>query len=423
MESLRSLIVSLGGSKVNNIKNTMTPSFLYRFENGLYITIEYDKRDHYKSVELGSLFLMRDSFPRLVILDDFEVLLKEARAIGLPVSYTIEYINLSYKQMVENVICNLKIVLENYALLHEKCKAEFSRKQRKLEKYLIKDVSTMSEKEIAKESSQIIYKPKADDIDYFKLTSWDKKAKEESDYLREQYNIPKNIYTYFEYHKLKERKENIWPRFVICFALQLVALVMFILGLTNAEKIDNSQLGYFIFTVILVALLGLSVIVKWKNGKNYLITPYLCYFVLFVFMDKIIETENELILALVTLIGGTLLSAYFLIVSVILPHKKQKKATAEFQTEFYKTHTNVSWVDYRDHLPLNLYLENGRYVSVFSYDENNHTIAVCGSIFYKKVKTTTVTIEQVEIICTYAEAIAKAIEMLQDNDKLFIFKD
>ena len=44
MNNLERLIISLGGVKVNRIKNTTTPSFLYRFENNLYITVEYDKR-------------------------------------------------------------------------------------------------------------------------------------------------------------------------------------------------------------------------------------------------------------------------------------------------------------------------------------------------------------------------------------------
>lgn len=64
MQTLEKLIISLGGTKVNKIKNTITPSILYRFENNLYITIEYDKRDQYKSVELGRLFLMRDFFSK-----------------------------------------------------------------------------------------------------------------------------------------------------------------------------------------------------------------------------------------------------------------------------------------------------------------------------------------------------------------------
>ena len=74
MKSLENLIISLGGNKVNKIKNTITPSFLYRFKNNLYITVEYDKRDRYKSVELGRLFLMKDCFPRLIVLEDFELL-------------------------------------------------------------------------------------------------------------------------------------------------------------------------------------------------------------------------------------------------------------------------------------------------------------------------------------------------------------
>ena len=91
MNNLERLIISLGGVKVNRIKNTTTPSFLYRFENNLYITVEYDKRDQCKSVELGRLFLMKDFFPRLIVLEDFEVLLKAANSLRLPVNYKLKY--------------------------------------------------------------------------------------------------------------------------------------------------------------------------------------------------------------------------------------------------------------------------------------------------------------------------------------------
>ena len=160
MQTLEKLIVSLGGTKVNKIKNTITPSILYRFENNLYITIEYDKRDQYKSVELGRLFLMRDFFPRLIVLEDFELLLKAANSIRLPVTYKFNYSMLSYREMIENIICNLKIVLENYKQLYLISKTEFEKKEKRLEKYLIKDVSLLSIQEIEEESSKIIYKPK-----------------------------------------------------------------------------------------------------------------------------------------------------------------------------------------------------------------------------------------------------------------------
>ena len=107
MTTLENLLISLGGKKVNKVINTMTPSFLYRFENNIYITIQYDKRDQYKSVELGRLFLMKDVFPRLIVLEDFELLLKAANSIRLPVNYKYDYSMLSYEQMIENVVLNL----------------------------------------------------------------------------------------------------------------------------------------------------------------------------------------------------------------------------------------------------------------------------------------------------------------------------
>ena len=50
-----------------------------------------------------------------------------------------------------------------------------------------------------KEVSNQIYKPKLAVADAKKLNSFEQKRKKESDEFKEKYNIPKNIYTLFEY--------------------------------------------------------------------------------------------------------------------------------------------------------------------------------------------------------------------------------
>ena len=69
-----------------------------------------------------------------------------------------------------------------------------------------------------------------------------------------------------------------------------------------------------------------------------------------------------------------------------------------------------------------LYLENGRYVSIITYANNQYAIAVKGSIFYKKIKTEEVVIDYLEIEGTYEEAISKGLELLEKNNQLFVFK-
>ena len=272
-------------SKVNRIKNTTTPSFLYRFENNLYITVEYDKRDQYKSVGLGRLFLMKDFFPRLIVLEDFEVLLKSANSLRLPVNYKLKYSMISYDQMIENVVLNLKTVLDNYDKLYELSKPEFDAKEQRLEKHLVKDVSTMSLDEIEKESSQIIYKPKADEIKYSKLTHYERKLKEESDMLRSQHSIPKNIYTQFEYNQLQKKKYNFKLRIVLWCLIEFIALSIFMIGLINNHWFVNNDVIYFVFIVTSLALTGLFVLTGLKVKRiEYFLGPVLCYFLPFIFI-------------------------------------------------------------------------------------------------------------------------------------------
>ena len=79
MKRLKSLIVSLGGEKINKMKNIMTPSFLYRLPNEIYIKIEYDPREGYKEVRLGRLFLIKRLPMRIVKLSALFSLMIYAR--------------------------------------------------------------------------------------------------------------------------------------------------------------------------------------------------------------------------------------------------------------------------------------------------------------------------------------------------------
>lgn len=423
MNSLERLIISLGGVRVDKIKNTSTPSFLYRFENNLYITVQYDKRDQYKSVELGRLFLINDFFPRLIVLEDFETLLKAANSLKLPIDYKLNYSMISYEQMIENVIINLKIVLDNYDILYELSRFDFETKKKRLEKHLVKDVSRMSLEEIAKESSHIIYKPKADEIQYSKLTHYEKKLKEKSDTLRSQYNIPKNIYTQFELNQLQKGKYNFKLRVILFCLIEIIALAIFVIGLINNHWFKNNSVIYFVFIVTSLALTGLFVLTGLKAKRiEYFLGPVLCYFLPFIFMDKIVGTENNILLTIVTLIVGTLLLSYCLVFKVIMPIKKQSKATYEYCKKFNEKHGSIAFMT-REYDPLCLYLENGRYVAIIAIEDEHYAITVRGFVFYNKIRTTDVPIEHIEVACSYSEAINRAVELLQENNQLLIFKE
>ena len=180
---------------------------------------------------------------------------------------------------------------------------------------------------------------------------------------------------------------------------------------------------YFFFLIVTLAAIGLYSIASISIKKiDYFIGPIICYFVPFIFMDKIVETDNNLLLTLTTIIVGTILFIVGLIVEVIVPLKKQSRATIEYCNKFNKQYGYKAFL-IREYRPLCLYLENGRYVSIITLSEGNYVITVRGHIFYKKIKTTDVPIEHVEVSCDCTEAIDKAIELLQKNDQLLIFKE
>ena len=425
MSKIENFIVSLGGKKVKKMKNIMTPSCLFRFDNDIYLNIEYDRRDQYKAVKLGRLFLMRDFFPRLIVLEDFEVLLQAANSSGLETNYSLPYHKLSYEQMIDNVMCNLAVVLGNYEKLCELSKTSTASEEDRLKKYLIKDVSSSDVSEIEKEASNYIYKNKAHEINALKLTDLELKQKEKSDACRQRYNLPQNVYTDFEYWKLEDKKKNLKVKFVWCFIIQVLALAIWILGLINNHWFVENYVVYFNFIVIAIAATGIFVVTGVKAQKMNLYEPLLAFFVPFAFLDRIVKTENNIMLLLGTVIFGVLFTAWRVYEGVIVPDRKTTKATLEYGQSFKAQYglPKSATVDYRDIWRQRLYLENGRHVCIGTLGDDWYEIVVWGSVFYRKVKTRDVVIDHIEVECTYEEAITKALELLEKNNEPLIFKE
>ena len=424
MSKIENFIVSLGGKKVKKMKNIMTPSCLFRFDDDIYLNIEYDRRDQYKAVKLGRLFLMRDFFPRLIVLEDFEVLLQAANSSGLETNYSLPYHKLSYEQMIDNVMCNLVVVLGNYEKLCELSKTSTASEEDRLKKYLIKDVSSSDVSEIEKEASNYIYKNKAHEINALKLTDLELKQKEKSDAFRQRYNLPQNVYTDFEYWKLEDKKKNLKVKFVWCFIIQVLALAIWILGLINNHWFVENYVVYFNFIVIAIAATGIFVVTGVKAQKMNLYEPLLAFFVPFAFLDRIVKTENNIMLLLGTVIFGVLFTAWRVYEGVIVPDRKTTKATLEYGQSFKAQYglPKSATVDYRDIWRQRLYLENGRHVCIGTLGDDWYEIVVWGSVFYRKVKTRDVVIDHIEVECTYEEAITKALELLEKNNEPLIFK-
>ena len=127
----------------------------------------------------------------------------------------------------------------------------------------------MSLDEIAKESSQIIYIPKADEIKYSKLTHYERKLKEESDTLRSQHSIPKNIYTQFEYNQLQKQKYNFKLRIVLYCLIEFIALSIFIIGLINNHWFVNNGVIYFVFIGFIIYIFLKEI---YRQDQNSYIT-------------------------------------------------------------------------------------------------------------------------------------------------------
>ena len=237
--------------------------------------------------------------------------------------------------------------------------------------------------------------------------------------------MQQNIYTYFEYHKLIDKRKNYKLRFIACWIIQFIGLLLFIFGFVNRHVFLGNDLLYFIFIIVTIELTGIVIITGVQVQNLNLYELILAFFIPFLFFDKIIKIDNEPLLIIGTIIFSIILVSFVLIARVIIPINKIKKATLEYNENFKAKYGPIKYedMDFRDFQPLELYLETGRHVLIMPLVNNHYCITVQGSLFYKKIKTKEVIIDYMEIEGTYEEAINKAIELLEKNNQLLIFKD
>lgn len=113
MKELKELIKKLNGKEIK-LNNILMPKYLYLLPNNIWLSIDYDQKDNYNEIKLGSLYLYNDSLPKLFVLESFEWYLELAKKNNINVNYNINYNDLTFNQIIDNLLLNLKIILDNY---------------------------------------------------------------------------------------------------------------------------------------------------------------------------------------------------------------------------------------------------------------------------------------------------------------------
>lgn len=405
MKELKELIKKLNGKEIK-LNNILMPKYLYLLPNNIWLSIDYDQKDNYKEIKLGSLYLYNDSLPKLFVLESFEWYLELAKKNNINVNYNINYNDLTFNQIIDNLLLNLKIILDNYKELSLLINDKVIEEKDKLNKYLIKDITNLSIDEIQLEINKL-----DNDI----KIHLNKLAKE-SEEIKKNYNLPDYIYTAYDYYKLHEIK-NIRIKKIISSIIFILMLVGIILGSLFHYKIGNGNLFYLIFGNLQIFLLSTYFIFKRKKDKINLLAFSLIPFILLYLILYTISGLSLDISVILTILIGIVLALILLSINII-KREKIKRASIKYYEQYNLLIDEINDNNYK----FTLFSIDNKNVAVFELSNNEYIITLCSDIIYEKNKLNDMLVEVKRIDGNLTKAIKESINLLKNNKDKIIYR-
>ena len=405
MKELKELIKKLNGNEIK-LNNILMPKYLYLLPNNIWLSIDYDQKDNYKEIKLGSLYLYNDSLPKLLVLESFEWYLELAKKNNINVNYNINYNDLTINQIIDNLLLNLKIILDNYKELSLLINDKVIEEKDKLNKYLIKDITNLSIDEIQLEINKL-----DNDI----KIHLNKLAKE-SEEIKKNYNLPDYIYTAYDYYKLHEIK-NITIKKIISSIIFILMLVGIILGSLFHYKIGNGNLFYLIFGNLQIFLLSTYFIFKRKKDKINLLAFSLIPFILLYLILYTISGLSLDISVILTILIGIVLALILLSINII-KREKIKRASIKYYEQYNLLLDEINDNNYK----FTLFSIDNKNVAVFELSNNEYIITLCSDIIYEKNKLNDMLVEVKRIDGNLTKAIKESINLLKNNKDKIIYR-
>ncbi len=405
MKELKELIQKLNGKEIK-LNNILMPKYLYLLPNNIWLSIDYDQKDNYNEIKLGNLYLYNDSLPKLFVLESFEWYLELAKKNNINVNYNINYNDLSFNQIIDNLLLNLKIILDNYKELSLLINDKVIEEKDKLNKYLIKDITNLSIDEIQLEINKLNNDIK---IHLNKLSK-------ESEEIKKNYNLPDYIYTAYDYYKLHEIK-NITIKKIISSIIFILMLVGIILGSLFHYKIGNGNLFYLIFANLQIFLLSTYFIFKRKKDKINLLAFSLIPFILLYLILYTISGLSLDISVILTILIGIVLALILLSINII-KREKIKKASIKYYEQYNLLTDEINDNNYK----FTLFSIDNKNVAVFELSNNEYIITLCSDIIYEKNKLNDMLVEVKRIDGNLTKAIKESINLLKNNKDKIIYR-
>lgn len=238
------------------------------------------------------------------------------------------------------------------------------------------------------------------------------KNKTDSNNLRYKYELSDNILTRYEYNKLESNKflsKRKWILFGIC---ELLTLIMTIGSVFYFDMVDVALGVTLIFLGLSFGIYGFCILLDCPiKGIIYSLTPILCYAIPLIITYYGFKVRTDWIIALTTMVPGTILFVCFVMV-VYSPIRKYNKAYEKHISQIDES--NRIQFSYKINKYNTFYKKDGTNVFIFEYNDDYSIITLNGKFKYNKLKLKDITIEYIEENDTYENCVKKAINILEN---------
>ncbi len=196
-----------------------------------------------------------------------------------------------------------------------------------------------------------------------KLREEKEETKHKNELLRAEFDLPDYIETQYDNRLVTK------PRLIVAIVFLVIGIIVTIgSGITfGILEYENNLLE------ILLIALGLAIVVysffiafnKPIWGLVHSIVPFVCFFPLPVILKTTKVIDNDIIIAVLTIVSGITFYSIFLILTVIIPKKRIKAATDLYIKQFEMKNKGYKYSKF------NGALHNSYHVSTSFYNRNN----------------------------------------------------
>ncbi len=196
-----------------------------------------------------------------------------------------------------------------------------------------------------------------------KLREEKEETKHKNELLRAEFDLPDYIETQYDNRLVTK------PRLIVAIVFLVIGIIVtFGSGITFGILEYENNLLEVLLIVLGLAFIVYSFFIAFNKpiwGLVHSTVPFICFFPLPVILKTTKVIDNDIIIAVLTIVSGIAFYSIFLILTVVIPNKRIKAATDLYIKQFEMKNKGYKYSKF------NGALHNSYHVSTSFYNRNN----------------------------------------------------